>query len=232
LKSRTVTTGLNADSSRVALFIGDDAAARLVGTADLGAGEFLLVEVTDLAHGIAALKIGRHGVDASNGDRGCSVFLYLGTGVELDVQLFYSFFGIVGAERAEGSIDLDVVALLGDVGALGNAVSDDADGGGTEHSDENDDADDDQDDFEGAAATLGGWWGGSDWLARGGRSAGHCSPTFATEFCPLGEGCSAGITECHGSPRGWLERASIPQMGGFRASTFEWAQDLKGEHGN
>src|SRR4029077_4790894 len=105
-----------------------------------------------------------------------------------------------GLHIAEGGFDFHVVAFLRDPGALHSAMDDYAARDHAENSDKNDDADDDQDDLEGAAAAF-GRWGGSNRLGNGGGRAGNGSAAFVAKFRSLVEGCTAGIAECHGSPR-------------------------------
>ena len=112
-ESGTVATGLDGDGRRVALVAGDDAAAVLVGTGDLGAGKFLPVEVTDLLHRIAALEVGGDGVEATECHRGRTRFLHLRSGVNLDTEFLGGFVGIGGGLHiAERSFDFNVVAFL------------------------------------------------------------------------------------------------------------------------
>src|SRR5579864_2031609 len=105
-------------------------------------------------------------------------------------------------------------------------MDDDAARDHAENSDENDDADDDQDDLEGATAAFGRRRAGSDWL--GSDSATHRGAALVAEFRSLVEGCTAGITECHGSPRASARRASIPQEAGGFEVEFEVEHGPKG----
>ena len=201
-KSGTVATGLDADGRRVSFVARDDAAMSLVGTGDLGAGKFLLVEITDFVYGIVALEVGGDRVETAECHRRCTFFSQVGSGVDLHTEILCGLLGIGGGLHiAEGGFDFHIVALLRDVGALDSAMDDDAACDHAKDSDQDDDANDDQDDLEGAAAAFGRRRAGSDGLGSGSRNATHRSAAIVAEFCALVEGCTAGITECHGSPR-------------------------------
>ena len=97
-------------------------------------------------------------------------------------RIFGGLIGIFGGfDGAEGSVDLDVIALLGDARAFGDAVADDADGDHSDDTDADDDGDDDEDHFEGAAAALVGWSGR---CAGGGHRGGDGQPHLLQNFVP------------------------------------------------
>src|SRR4029077_16427199 len=92
----------------------------------------------------------------------------------------------------------DVIALLGDVSALGNAIADDSDGDHSEDADADDYCDHDENDFEGAAAAGGRWCGNC--AGCGYRSSRGCA-AFVAEFCSRIKGGAAFIAKCHDLPR-------------------------------
>ena len=81
-----------------------------------------------MSSAVVAFETGGDGVDVSEGGGGGAVLLDFGSGIDIDAEIFGGLFGILGGfDGAEGSFDLDVIAFLGDVRALGDAIADDAD---------------------------------------------------------------------------------------------------------